>query len=88
MQLAPVPSANARPYGYIIFPVDRCAGCHKLTTELYSRTIDGARYCTTCLERGAGVQDLYNAGLDAFVSKQLAQLAEDNGFLIKPPNTM
>jgi len=75
------PPSDPLPYGYIVFHADRCAGCNKLTTELYSRTIDGARYCTTCLERGTGVSDLYKAGLGSFVSKEELERAKKNGFL-------
>ncbi len=73
---------NARiQAGVIYFPKENCQACHVLTSELYARTLEGKKYCIDCLNKGAGVDEYLNTGLENMVGEELKARARKNGFI-------
>lgn len=66
---------------YIHFPTEHCQACDNLTSDLYSRTVMGKKYCIDCLNKGAGVDEYLNTSLEVYVGKELKELARKNGFI-------
>lgn len=71
--------------GVIYFPIEQCSACHVYTRELYSRTMEGKKYCLECINRGAGLEDLEKAGMNRFISKEERNAAKENGFYVPSP---
>ena len=81
--MAQIPQpANETVSPYVVyFPVDNCQACKVSTSDLYSRTIDGKKYCIDCLNKGAGVDEYIGTSLEVMVGEELKELARKNGFL-------
>lgn len=59
-----------------------CEACGARTSQLHSRTADGAQYCLPCIKRGAGLGELLkDPVLRALVSQKEITVAKANGFL-------
>lgn len=77
--MAAIPPEDVPYVGYIEFPVGECTNCKKKTSDLYSRTIDGSKYCLPCLKLGAGLRDLEAAGMGSWISEATKEEARKNG---------
>lgn len=66
---------------FIYFPTENCTACNVATSELYSRTINGKKYCIDCLKKGAGIEEYTGTIFEAVVSEELKERARKNGFL-------
>ncbi len=79
--MAQIPAHDSEQPLFIYFPTENCQACNVATSELYSRTFNGKKYCTDCLKKGAGIEEYTGTLFEAVVSEELKERARKNGFL-------